>query len=64
MTVYTVDELCLYLWHLAEDGYGDFKVRVSVSYDNCEHIQDLQQIHCFDDENRGVYSIIRGGLND
>lgn len=48
MTEITVRDLASHLLHLIETGNGDKKVRVGVSYDDCEHIQDLQNVHCFD----------------
>ena len=48
MSEISVRELTSHLLHLIETGNGDKKVRVSVIYDDCEHIQDLQNIHCFD----------------
>lgn len=48
MTEITIRDLTSHLLHLIENGEGDKKVRVSVSYDDCEHIQDLRNVHCFD----------------
>lgn len=48
MTEITVRDLASHLLHLIETGNGDKKVRVSVIYDDCEHIQDLQNVDCFD----------------
>ena len=47
-TEITVRDLASHLLHLIETGKGDKKVRVSVTYDNFEHIQDLKGVHCFD----------------
>ena len=43
-----VRDLTSHLLDLIETGNGDKKVRVSVIYDDYEHIQDLQNVHCFD----------------
>ena len=51
MTEISVKDLASHLLHLIESGNGDKKVRVSVIYDDCEHIQDLQKVHCFDEIN-------------
>ena len=48
MTEITVRDLASHLLDLIETGNGDKKVRVSVIYDDCEHIQDLQNVYCFD----------------
>ena len=48
MTEIIVRDLASHLLDLIETGNGDKKVRVSVIYDDCEHIQDLQNVHCFD----------------
>lgn len=45
---FTVRELASYLLGLIENGDGDKKVKLSVNYDHCDHIQDLKSIHCFD----------------
>lgn len=49
MTEITVRNLASHLLHLIETGKGDKKVRVSVVFDNCEHIQDLEKVYCFDE---------------
>lgn len=49
MTEITVRDLTSHLLHLIETGKGDKKVCVSVTYDNCEHIQDLKSMHDFDE---------------
>lgn len=49
MSEITVRDLTSHLLHLIETGNGDKKVRVSVMYDNCKHIQYLQNVHCFDE---------------
>lgn len=61
MTEITVRDLAAHLLHLIELGDGDKKVRVSVMYDNCEHIQDLKKIHCFD---KIDWITLAGDLND
>lgn len=48
MTEITVRDLVSHLLDLIETGNGDKKVCVSVIYDNCEHIQDLGDVCCFD----------------
>lgn len=47
MTEITVRDLVSYLMELIETGSSDKKVRVSVTYDNCEHIQDLKRYALF-----------------
>lgn len=61
MTEITVRDLTSFLLDLVEAGKGDKKVRVSVMYDNCDHIQDLKRIHCFDE---GEWVTLAGDLND
>lgn len=51
MTEISVRDLASHLLHLIETGNGDKKVRVSVIYDDCEHIQYLQNVHCFNEIN-------------
>lgn len=62
MTEITVRDLVSYLMELIETGSSDKKVRVSVTYDNCEHIQDLQGVHCFDEIN--WITLMGGTKND
>lgn len=62
MTKITVRDLASHLLNLIETGNGDKKVRVSVTYDNCEHIQDLQGVHCFDEIN--WITLMGGTKND
>lgn len=45
---YTVRDLASHLLHLIENGNGEKLVRVSVVYDDCEHIQYLNNVHNFD----------------
>ena len=40
----TVRDLAGYLLHLIENGDGENIVKVSVTYDDCEHVQDLKGI--------------------
>ena len=61
MTEITVRNLASLLLLLVETGKEDKKVRVSVFYDNCEHIQDLKRIHCFDEID---WITLAGDLND
>ena len=61
MTEITVRDLASLLLLLVETGKEDKKVRVSVFYDNCEHIQDLKRIHCFDEID---WITLAGDLND
>lgn len=44
----SVRELASYLLDLIENGHGDKIVKLSVEWDNCDHIQDLHEIYCFD----------------
>lgn len=62
MTEITVRDLVSHLLELIETGNSDKKVRVSVTYDNCEHIQDLQGVHCFDEIN--WITLMGGTKND
>ena len=61
MTEITVRDLASHLLDLIETGNGDKKVRVSVTYDNCEHIQDLKDVYCFDEIN---WITLRGGTKN
>lgn len=45
---YTVRDLASHLLYLIENGNGEKLVRVSVVYDDCEHIQYLNNVHNFD----------------
>ena len=45
---FTVRELASYLLRLIENGDGNKKVRLSVNYDHCDHIQKLRSIHNFE----------------
>jgi len=62
MTEITVRNLASHLLHLIETGNGDKKVHVSVTYDNCEHIQDLGDVNCFDGIN--WITLVGGTKND
>lgn len=41
----TVKELSDYLLDLIKEGYGDNTVELSINYDNCDHIQPLNEVH-------------------
>ena len=57
----TVRELAAHLLYLIENGDGDKVVKVSVLYDNCEHIQYMNNVHNFD----GIdWITIAGGEHD
>ena len=40
----TVRDLASHLLYLVENGDGEKIIKVSVNYDDCEHIQDLKRI--------------------
>lgn len=41
----TVKELSDYLLDLIKEGYGDNTVELSINYDNCDHIQPLNEVY-------------------
>ena len=45
---FTVVELTEVLLRLVQKGFGDKYVRVSVTYDDVEHIQDFEKIDVYD----------------
>ena len=61
MSEITVRDLVSHLLDLIETGNGDKKVRVSVTYDNCEHIQELKDVYCFDEIS---WITLRGGTKE
>ena len=46
----TVRQLTSHLLHLIETGHGDKYVELSVNYDQCDHIQELGEVWCTDNE--------------
>ena len=40
----TVRDLASHLMHLIENGDGEKIIKVSVTYDDCEHVQHLTRI--------------------
>lgn len=44
----TVKELCKALTILIKQGDGDKTVTLSVTYDECDHLQDLQSVHNYE----------------
>ena len=56
---YTVEELSEYLLHLIDLGYENHNVKLSVSYDNCDHIQGLKSV--WFDKSDDINWVILGG---
>ena len=59
---YTVNELYNFLAMLIKEDYGEYKVKVSVNYDHCDHLQDLQGV--WYDKSRDIEWIILDGGRD
>ena len=58
----TVRDLASHLLHLIEKGDGEKIIKVSVNYDDCEHIQNLTRIGNYKEID---FITLRGGnLND
>ena len=53
----SVEELYKVLAILIHQGDGDKTVTLSVCYDNCDHLQDLQSVHNYE----GIDWIILNG---
>ena len=54
----TVRDLASHLLHLIENGDGEKIVKVSVTYDDCEHLQHLKRIGNY---NEIDFITLRGG---
>ena len=54
----TVRDLASHLLHLVENGEGEKIVKVSVNYDDCEHIQNLTRIGSYKEID---FITLRGG---
>lgn len=62
MTEITVRDLASLLLHLIENGEGEKIIKVSVTYDDCEHLQHLKRIGNYKEID---FITLRGGnLND
>ena len=58
MTEITVRDLTSLLLHLIENGEGEKIVKVSVTYDDCEHLQHLKRIGNYKEND---FITLRGG---